>query len=337
MVAPQRSGLEGHRGVEEDVERTSRYLGGVRRVVWKSGCAGVSPAVQSTCVRTTAGHMNQDIRFCTTADGVRLAYAVSGVGSPLVMSATWLTHLEHQWRSLAWRPWLDAFTGEHKLLRYDSRGCGLSDRDVGDLSFETWVRDFECVIEAAAFPRFALVATCQGGPIAIEYAARHPERVSHLVLYGTYALGRLRWTESAERGRKGTGVARSHAVRLGTGESCFPAGMGLALPAWRHTGPFALLVRPAARSNLRRYGGTPASDRLERRRALRRTQDQMSRPDHASRARCGRTDRARPIAREPHSRFPLRPARQRKPYAARGRAGVAAVAHRGAQLSRGAE
>jgi pimeloyl-ACP methyl ester carboxylesterase/DNA-binding CsgD family transcriptional regulator len=139
--------------------------------------------------------MNQDIRFCTTADGVRLAYAVSGAGSPLVMSATWLTHLEHQWRSLAWRPWLDAFTREHKVLRYDSRGCGLSDRNVGDLSFETWMRDFECVIDAAALPRFALVATCQGGPIAIEYAARHPERVSHLVLYGTYALGRLRWTE----------------------------------------------------------------------------------------------------------------------------------------------
>jgi pimeloyl-ACP methyl ester carboxylesterase/DNA-binding CsgD family transcriptional regulator len=139
--------------------------------------------------------MNQDIRFCTTADGVRLAYAVSGAGPPLVMSATWLTHLEHQWRSLAWRPWLDAFTREHKVLRYDSRGCGLSDRDAGDLSFETWVRDFECVVEAAGFRQFALVATCQGGPIAIEYAARHPERVSRLVLYGTYALGRLKWKD----------------------------------------------------------------------------------------------------------------------------------------------
>jgi len=133
--------------------------------------------------------MNQNIRFCTTPDGVQLAYAVSGEGPPLVMSATWLTHLEHQWRSLAWRPWLDAFTGAHKVLRYDSRGCGLSDRNVGELSFETWVRDFECVVEAADFRRFALVATCWGGPVAIEYAVRHPERVSHLVLYGTYAQG----------------------------------------------------------------------------------------------------------------------------------------------------
>jgi len=139
--------------------------------------------------------MNQDIRFCTSSDGVKLAYAVSGEGPPLVMSATWLTHLEHQWRSLAWRPWLDAFSSEHTLLRYDSRGCGLSDRDAHDLSFENWVRDFECVVEAASLHRFALLATCQGGPIAIQYAARHPERVSHLILYGTYARGRLRWTD----------------------------------------------------------------------------------------------------------------------------------------------
>jgi pimeloyl-ACP methyl ester carboxylesterase/DNA-binding CsgD family transcriptional regulator len=137
--------------------------------------------------------MSQEIRFCRSPDGVRLAYAVSGEGPPLVMSATWLTHLEHQWRSLAWRPWLDAFSPGHKLLRYDSRGCGLSDRDARDLSFESWVRDFESVVDAVPLRQFSLLATCQGGPIAIEYAARHPERVSRLILYGTYALGRLRW------------------------------------------------------------------------------------------------------------------------------------------------
>jgi pimeloyl-ACP methyl ester carboxylesterase len=108
------------------------------------------------------------------------------------MSASWLTHLEHQWRSLTWRPWLDALSQEHTLLRYDSRGCGLSDRNITEVSFENWVRDFECVIDAGGFERFALLGTCQGGPIAIEYAARHPERVSHLVLYGTYARGRFR-------------------------------------------------------------------------------------------------------------------------------------------------
>ncbi len=135
--------------------------------------------------------MNQTIRFCTTPDGVRLAYAISGDGPPLVMSATWLSHLEYEWRSPFWRPWLDAFQNDHQLLRHDSRGCGLSDRNIVNLSFETWVADLECVIEAAGFQRFALVGTCWGGPIAIEYAVRHPERVSHLVLYGTYAQGRL--------------------------------------------------------------------------------------------------------------------------------------------------
>jgi len=148
--------------------------------------------------------MDQSIRFCTTADGVRLAYAMSGDGPPLVMSATWLTHLEHQWRSLAWRPWLDAFTSEHKVLRHDSRGCGLSDRNIGELSFETWVRDLECVVEAAGLRRFAMVGTCWGGPIAVEYAVRHPERVSHLVLYGTYARGRLHRTDSSAEVKKGT-------------------------------------------------------------------------------------------------------------------------------------
>jgi pimeloyl-ACP methyl ester carboxylesterase/DNA-binding CsgD family transcriptional regulator len=147
--------------------------------------------------------MDQNIRFCKSSDGVRLAYAISGEGPPLVMSATWLTHLEHQWQSLAWRPWLEAFSRDRKLLRYDSRGCGLSDRDAGDLSFESWIKDFECVIEAASFRRFDLLATCQGGPIAIEYAARHPERVNRLILYGTYALGRLRWNDRPNEVEKG--------------------------------------------------------------------------------------------------------------------------------------
>jgi pimeloyl-ACP methyl ester carboxylesterase/DNA-binding CsgD family transcriptional regulator len=136
--------------------------------------------------------MDQKIRFCTSADGVKLAYAISGKGPPLVMSTAWLTHLEHQWRSLAWRHWLEAFSRENTLLRYDPRGCGLSDRDVGDISFETWVQDLESVVEAAGFEHFMLLGTCWGGPIAIEYAARHSERVSHLILYATYARGRAK-------------------------------------------------------------------------------------------------------------------------------------------------
>lgn len=139
--------------------------------------------------------MDQKIRFCTSADGVKLAYAISGEGPPLVMLSSWLTHLEHQWRSLAWRAWLEAFSREHTVVRHDTRGCGLSDRDVGDVSFETWVRDLERVIDAAGFERFTLLGPCWGGPIAMEYAARHPERVDKLVLYGTYARGRLKRTD----------------------------------------------------------------------------------------------------------------------------------------------
>src|SRR5688572_20105056 len=108
------------------------------------------------------------------------------------MSASWLTHLEHQWRSLAWRPWLEYFSARCTLLRYDSRGCGLSDREVRDISFDVWMRDFEAVIDAAGFGRFDLLGTCQGGPLAVEYAARHPERVRRLVLYGSYARGLAR-------------------------------------------------------------------------------------------------------------------------------------------------
>src|SRR5215467_5674354 len=160
--------------------------------------------------------MKQDIRFCTTPDNVRLAYAVSGEGPPLVMSASWLTHLEHQWRSLAWRPWLDIFTRDYKLLRHDSRGCGLSDRDAGNLSYETWIRDLECVIDAAGFRQFAMVGTCWGGAIAIDYAARHPERVTHLVLHGSYARGRLRRTDSPNEIAKG--AVLSEITRLGWGK-----------------------------------------------------------------------------------------------------------------------
>lgn len=134
-------------------------------------------------------HMGQQVRFCTSFDGARVAYAVCGRGAPLVMSGTWLNHLEYQWRSLAWRPWLEHFSREFTLLRYDLRGTGLSDRSFVNVSADTWARDFEVVVDAAGLERFPLLGICQGGPIAIEYAARHPERVSRLVLYGTYARG----------------------------------------------------------------------------------------------------------------------------------------------------
>src|SRR5687768_3912674 len=135
---------------------------------------------------------NQQVRFCRSFDDASIAYAVSGDGPPVVMLPNWLTHLEYQWRSVAWRPWLEALSTRYRLIRYDPRGCGLSDRNVSDLSFDTWVRDLDAVVDAAVLDRFCLIGICQGGPVAIEFVGRQPDRVDKLVLYGTYARGKNR-------------------------------------------------------------------------------------------------------------------------------------------------
>ncbi|HUP29239.1 MAG TPA: alpha/beta fold hydrolase [Usitatibacter sp.] len=134
----------------------------------------------------------QHIRFCTSSDGVSLAHATLGHGTPLVKAANWLTHLEHDWQSPIWRHWVLGLSRHHAYTRYDTRGCGLSEREPADFSFESWVRDLEAVVDANKLERFSLLGISQGGPIAIAYAVRHPERVSHLVLYGAFARGRLK-------------------------------------------------------------------------------------------------------------------------------------------------
>ncbi len=133
--------------------------------------------------------MKQEIRFCTTEDGVRLAWSSMGHGPPLVKAANWLSHLEFDQNSPIWRHWLRELSRDHTLIRYDERGCGLSDWNVTEFSVEAWVRDLEAVVKAAGLERFALLGISQGGPVAISYAVRNPERVSHLILYGTYAQG----------------------------------------------------------------------------------------------------------------------------------------------------
>jgi pimeloyl-ACP methyl ester carboxylesterase/DNA-binding CsgD family transcriptional regulator len=133
--------------------------------------------------------MDQEIRFCTSADGVRLAYARVGEGPPIVRVGTYLTHLEYDWQSPVWRPWLENFSRFHTLYRYDARGCGLSDWDVEDFSLQAILSDLETVIDAAGLERFALFGMSQGGGVAIWYAARHPDRVSHLIVYGGYLFG----------------------------------------------------------------------------------------------------------------------------------------------------
>lgn len=131
----------------------------------------------------------QDIRFCKTADGVQIAYATVGSGPPLVKTANWLNHLEFDWESPVWRHFFRAFSADHTLIRYDERGNGLSDWRVKDFSFDSLVTDLEAVVDAAGIDRFPLLGISQGCAVAAEYAARYPEKVSKLVLFGGYARG----------------------------------------------------------------------------------------------------------------------------------------------------
>ncbi len=148
-----------------------------------AGTSGSWPLV------SPVGGRDQSVRFTRSRDGTTIAYARSGSGPPLVKAANWLTHLEYDWESPVWRHWLRELSRDHTLVRYDERGCGLSDREVEDLSFERWVEDLEAVVDAAGLERFSLLGMSQGGPVGIAYAIRHPERVERLVLYGSYLVG----------------------------------------------------------------------------------------------------------------------------------------------------
>lgn len=132
------------------------------------------------------------LRFCTTSDGVVIAYATSGAGPPFVKVSNWLTHIEYDEQSPVWRHLIRALSRDFTLVRYDERGCGLSDRELDDGSYsvEAWVRDVESVVDDLGLDRFPLLGISQGGPVAIAYSVAHPERVSHLVLHGTYGRGR---------------------------------------------------------------------------------------------------------------------------------------------------
>ena len=131
----------------------------------------------------------QRIEYCTTGDGVRIAYSAVGEGPPIVKAANWLNHLEFDWESPVWRHWLHELTRDHRLIRYDERGNGLSDWDVDELSVDAFVRDLEAVVDAAGLDRFTLLGISQGCAVSIAYAVRHPERVERMVLYGGYAKG----------------------------------------------------------------------------------------------------------------------------------------------------
>jgi pimeloyl-ACP methyl ester carboxylesterase/DNA-binding CsgD family transcriptional regulator len=132
----------------------------------------------------------QIIRYLTTTDGVRVAWAEAGSGPTLVKSSNWLSHLEYDWESPVFRHWMRFFSDHFRFVRYDERGCGMTDWDASNLSMERWTEDLEAVIDAAKLTEpFTLLGISQGGATCISYAVRHPERVSRLILYGAYARG----------------------------------------------------------------------------------------------------------------------------------------------------
>jgi pimeloyl-ACP methyl ester carboxylesterase/DNA-binding CsgD family transcriptional regulator len=160
--------------------------------------------------------MKQEIRFCHSSDGVRIAYATTGTGPPLARVANWLTHLNLDWQSPVWSHWFEELSRGNKLLRYDPRGTGLSDRQVETFSLEAWVHDLEAVLDDQGNARFNLLGFCQGGPIAIAYAARHPERVNRLVIYDSYAFGAF--TAGVPPAMKRKAAALAEMIEVGWGQ-----------------------------------------------------------------------------------------------------------------------
>ncbi len=146
--------------------------------------------------------MNQHIQFCTTPDGTRIAFTLTGEGPPLIRVINWASHLKFEEDSPVWRHWVEAFSRHHTFIRYDGRGFGLSDLDAADLSFAAWVQDLETVVDYLGLEQVSLLGLCRGAFAAVAYAVQHPEKVNKLVLYGGYTRGRfVEGTTKAQRDR----------------------------------------------------------------------------------------------------------------------------------------
>ena len=183
--------------------------------------------------------MRHETRFCTSSDGVGLAYAIDGDGPPVVKASNWMTHLDYERQSPVWRHWVRELSRGHTLVRFDERGCGLSDRQFEVMpSLDAYVADLAAVVDAAGLERFALLGLSGGGPTAIEYTARNPGRVSRLVLYGTWA-----------RGRDLRGDAHTEQSRL-LGE-LMRVGWGGTVPAFRQV--FSSIYIPSAGEEQKRW------------------------------------------------------------------------------------
>jgi pimeloyl-ACP methyl ester carboxylesterase len=159
--------------------------------------------------------LHQDIAFCASADGTRIATAACGAGPVILRAAHWLSHVTYDLDSPVWRPWVEALSRRHRYVRYDPRGCGMSERHCADLSLDAWYQDLEAVAGTIRDDRFVLLGVSQGGALAVDFAVRHPERVSHLVLFNAYTQGgRARARNDSERLEAETLV---NFVRIGWG------------------------------------------------------------------------------------------------------------------------
>lgn len=176
-------GTSGQKFIETVPRQGYRFIAKVEQV---SSGSMVPPAESTVEIQSSR---EQEVRSFTASDGVRLAYTVGGSGPPVVRAVDWLNHLDYEWKNPLRRHWLSELMCHNRLLRYDQRGSGLSDWKIEDFSFERSLADFEELISAVGLDRFALVGTCQGGAIGAAYAARHPERVTKLILVGAFARG----------------------------------------------------------------------------------------------------------------------------------------------------
>ena len=197
---------------------------------------GAGPGVTAP----NAVDLRQEIRFCTAPDGVQLAYSMIGQGPPLMKTGNWMTHLEFDLESPIWRHLYRELAKDHTLIRYDARGNGLSDRTVDEISFDAFVSDLETVVDAAGIRRFALLGISQGCCVSIAYAVRHPERVSHLILYGGYALGTNKRARTAAEKEEEAAILTLMRVgwarRTRPSASCSPHSSYPARPRSRPTG-----------------------------------------------------------------------------------------------------
>ena len=157
--------------------------------------------------------LQQQIQFCRSADGTRIAYAICGSGPPLLWVGHFARHLELDWDNPIWGAWLTLLSRQNTLIRYDLRGCGLSDRDARDISLATLAEDFDAVVDAAGLKRFAFFGTAGNVAAGIAHAVRHPDRVSHLVLYGCHTRGRLNRPRTYEDDREAE--TRMSAIEFG--------------------------------------------------------------------------------------------------------------------------